>query len=162
MLNLIHADCSGYGISAVKIYLTLNCLCTMMEDFINREVSRTRAAIEAILEKVSSLAGGKASSAEVHDYVKTEMNRRLDIDIDAIISKDGFASILVSSYGFDNDDLNRFAELLYAMLKNDEGKDDMHNSYARAIVAINKWLEGKGVSFSTTRHYVLEEMNRYF
>ena len=48
------------------------------------------------------------------------------------------------------------------MLRNDEGKDEMHNAYAKAIVSVNKWLDGRGVTFSATRHYVLEEMNRYF
>ncbi len=145
----------------LNLYLTLNYLCAMMDDYITKEVSKTRAAVESVLKRLSQLSG-KAASAEIHDYVKTEMSGKLGLDIDSILSKDDFISTLVSKFHFDNDDLNRFAEILYTMLKADEGKDEVHNAYARAIVKINKWLEEKGVTFSATRHYVLEEMNRYF
>lgn len=133
----------------------------MMEDYIIKEVSKTRAAVDSVLKGLSMLSG-KADSAEIHDYVKTEMIGRLDLDIDAILSSGDFINVLVSGYGFDDNDLNRFAEILYTMLKADDGKDEAHTVYANAIIRINAWLQAKGVAFSMTRHYVLEEMNRYF
>lgn len=144
------------------MFLTLNCLCAMMEDYITREVSKTTAAIETILKEIVPLVEKKVPSAEIHDCVKTELAGRLGLDIDTVLSKDDFINVLVSEYGFGNDSLNALAELLYTMLRNDEGKDEMHNAYAKAIVSVNKWLDGRGVTFSATRHYVLEEMNRYF
>ena len=133
----------------------------MMEDYITKETSKTRAAIEAILTRLSQLSG-KATSGEIHHYVKTEMIGRLALDVDDILQKDAFINTLVTGYGFDNDDLNKFAEVIYTMLKADDGKDEAHNSYATAIVKINSWLQEKGVAFSMTRNYVLEEMSRYF
>ena len=39
----------------------------MMEDYITREVSKTTAAIEAILKEIVPLVENKVSSAEIHD-----------------------------------------------------------------------------------------------
>ena len=97
----------------------------MMEDYITKETSKTRAAIEAILKRLSQLSG-KATSGEIHDYVKTEMIGRLALDVDDILQKDDFINTLVTGYGFDNDDLNKFAEVIYTMLKADDGKDALH------------------------------------
>lgn len=131
-----------------------------MEDYITR-ASKARSAIEAILAGLFKMSD-TASQDEIRDYVTTELNKSLGIDLTSALSDPGFISVLVSDYGFDERDLNKFAQILYSMLKSDDGSDDVHNSYAKAIVAINKWLEGKNVPFSKTRHYVLEEMSRYF
>ena len=131
-----------------------------MEDYITR-ASKARSAIEAILAGLFKMSD-TASQDDIRDYVSTELNKTLGIYLTSALSDPGFISVLVSDYGFDERDLNKFAQILYSMLKSDDGSDDVHNSYAKAIVAINKWLEGKNVPFSKTRHYVLEEMNRYF
>lgn len=131
-----------------------------MEDYITR-ASKTRSAIEAILAGLFKMTD-TASQDEIRDYVTAELDKSLGIDLASVLADPGFISVLVSDYGFDERDLDKFAQILYSMLKSDDGSDDVHNSYAKAIVAINKWLEDKNVSFSKTRHYVLEEMNRYF
>lgn len=57
----------------------------MMEDYITREVSKTTAAIEAILKEIVPLVEKKVSSAEIHDCVKTELAGRLGLDIDTVL-----------------------------------------------------------------------------
>lgn len=131
-----------------------------MEDYITR-ASKARSAIEAILAGLFKMSD-TASQDEIRGYVTAELDKSLGIDLTSVLADPGFISVLVSDYGFDERDLNKFAQILYSMLKSDDGSDDVHNSYAKAIVAINKWLEDKNVAFSKTRHYVLEEMNRYF
>lgn len=131
-----------------------------MEDYITR-ASKARGAIEAILAGLFKMSD-TASQDEIRDYVTTELDRSLGIDLTSVLANPGFIAVLVSDYGFEERDLDKFAQILYSMLKSDDGSDEVHNSYAKAIVAINKWLEDKNISFSKTRHYVLEEMNRYF
>ena len=132
-----------------------------MEDYIMKEVSKIGEAISAMLAKFR-LHADNVDAVQLRGQVSAELSELLGADIDSLISRDDFVTTLVSAHHFSNDDLNRLAELLYAMLRADDGKDEVHHSYAKAIVLINKWLDGNDVAYSASRNYVLEVMNSYF
>ena len=133
----------------------------MMDNYIIKEADKTKAALVAILKQLFQMSS-TAAPAEIRDCARNELAERLGLDVDSLLEKENFIPLLVSDYHFDDSDLNKFAELLYTVLRADEGKDDVHNLYAKAISAINKWLDDRGQAFSATRHYVLEENSRYF
>lgn len=127
----------------------------MEEDYTLREINKIMKAIEAIMLKIG-LAKKTNSSESVTAVTKVELQEQLNIDLDVLLKKENFIDILVSEHGFSQEDLEKFAELLFELIT--PSKSEPTNEYIAAITSIYSYLDKHGNSFSFKRYYILTEL----
>ncbi len=127
-----------------------------MEDYIKREIDKIGKLIEAILLKVGILKQS-VGDTEAYQTAKTELLGQLDMDVEALLSKDDFIETLKNDYDFTNINLEKFAELLFdfASAAPDRATKDI---FADGIREIYKYLQENGSSISINRYYIIQEL----
>lgn len=121
-----------------------------MEDTILKEIKRICTFLVSLIEKLrifNTLNGGSSMS----DIVKLEMRDKLNIDLDAILENGQCAYLLVNEYGFNDINLDNFAEILYNLSlasKDNESKC----RYISNIKSIYSYLDTKSTYFSFSRY----------
>lgn len=83
-----------------------------MEDYILREIDKIGKLIEALLQKAGILRRSGAGEA-VCETARTELAEALDLDIDTLLAREDFIGVLTREYGFSDENLEKFAELLF-------------------------------------------------
>ena len=83
-----------------------------MEDYILREINRIGELIAALMAKIG-LMRQSASPEQIRTTAKTELAEKLDIDIDTLLDEPDFIGRLTDEYGFGDQELDKFAELLF-------------------------------------------------
>lgn len=86
-----------------------------MEDYILREINRIGELIAALMAKIG-LMRQSASPEQIRTTAKTELAEKLDIDIDTLLDEPDFIGRLTDEYGFGDQELDKFAELLFDMV----------------------------------------------
>ena len=86
-----------------------------MEDYILREINRIGELIAALMAKIG-LMRQSASPEQIQTTAKTELAEKLDIDIDTLLDEADFIGRLTDEYGFGDQELDKFAELLFDMV----------------------------------------------
>ena len=86
-----------------------------MEDYILREINRIGELIAALMAKIG-LMRQSASPEQIRTTAKTELAEKLDIDIDTLLDEADFIGRLTDEYGFGDQELDKFAELLFDMV----------------------------------------------
>ena len=84
-----------------------------MEDYILREIDKIGKLIEALLQKAGILRRSGAGEA-VCETARTELAEALALDIDTLLAREDFIGVLTREYGFSDENLEKFAELLFA------------------------------------------------
>lgn len=84
----------------------------IMEDYILREIDKIGKLIEALLQKAGILRRSRAGEA-VCETARTELAEALDLDIDTLLAREDFIGVLTREYGFSDENLEKFAELLF-------------------------------------------------
>lgn len=84
----------------------------IMEDYILREIDKIGKLIEALLQKAGILRRSGAGEA-VCETAWTELAEALDLDIDTLLAREDFIGVLTREYGFSDENLEKFAELLF-------------------------------------------------
>ena len=84
----------------------------IMEDYILREIDKIGKLIEALLQKAGILRRSGAGEA-VCETAWTELAEALDLDIDTLLAREDFIGVLIREYGFSDENLEKFAELLF-------------------------------------------------
>lgn len=84
----------------------------IMEDYILREIDKIGKLIEALLQKAGILRRSGAGEA-VCETARTELAEALDLDIDTLLAREDFIGVLIREYGFSDENLEKFAELLF-------------------------------------------------
>lgn len=115
--------------------------------------------IAAILERVGVMKRG-GGGEPLLPAVKTELAERLDVDLDTLLADDDPAGILVARYGFDDGNLEKFAELLFDVAEASDAAEERRR-LADGIRKIYGYLERNSNSVSLYRYEILRELQNY-
>jgi len=128
-----------------------------MEDYILREINRIGELIAALMAKIG-LMRQSASPEQIRTTAKTELAEKLDIDIDTLLDEADFIGRLTDEYGFGDQELDKFAELLFDMV----AASEQHAERLRlAAAAIYSYLDAKKAPASLNRYYILKDLDKY-
>jgi hypothetical protein len=126
-------------------------------DYILREIEKMGRMIEAILTKIGLLKNS-GNRESIYQVTKVELLEKMDLNIDTLLEKDNLVDILTKEYGFDNNSLEKFAELLFDLAEASEDKVVI-GRLAAGIGAIFGQLEKFG-TYSLKTHYILKELEK--
>lgn len=118
-----------------------------MEDYILREIDKIGKLIEALLQKAGILRRSGAGEA-VCETARTELAEALDLDIDTLLAREDFIGVLTREYGFSDENLEKFAELLFDFAAASPDRDATVR-LACGITAIYRYLDEKKAPVST-------------
>lgn len=127
-----------------------------MEDYILREIDKIGKLIEALLQKAGILRRSGAGEA-VCETARTELAEALDLDIDTLLAREDFIGVLTREYGFSDENLEKFAELLFDFAAASPDRDATVR-LACGITAIYRYLDEKKAPVSLNRYYILKEL----
>ena len=113
----------------------------IMEDYILREIDKIGKLIEALLQKAGILRRSGAGEA-VCETAWTELAEALDLDIDTLLAREDFIGVLIREYGFSDENLEKFAELLFDFAAASPDRDATVR-LACGITAIYRYLDEK-------------------
>ena len=130
-----------------------------MEDYILREINRIGELIATLLNKIG-LMKQSASPEQIRTTAKTELAEKLDIDIDTLLDEADFIGRLTDEYGFGDQELDKFAELLFDMVVASEQHAERLR-LAAAVGAIYSYLDAKKAPASLNRYYILKDLDKY-
>lgn len=132
-----------------------------MEDYILREINRIGELIAALMAKIG-LMRQSASPEQIRTTAKTELAEKLDIDIDidTLLDEPDFIGRLTDEYGFGDQELDKFAELLFDMVAASEQHAERLR-LAAAVGAIYSYLDAKKAPASLNRYYILKDLEKY-
>lgn len=130
-----------------------------MEDYILREINRIGELIAALLNKVGLLKRS-GSPEQIGTATKTELAQTLDIDIDTLLGGKDFIGRLTQEYGFSDDNLDKFAELLADLAAASDDRSERIR-LAAAVGAIYGHLDARKVPVSLNRYYILKDLEKY-
>ena len=130
-----------------------------MEDYILREINRIGELIAALMAKIG-LMRQSASPEQIRTTAKTELAEKLDIDIDTLLDEADFIGRLTDEYGFGDQELDKFAELLFDMVAASEQPAERLR-LAAAVGAIYSYLDAKKAPASLNRYYILKDLDKY-
>lgn len=128
-----------------------------MEDYILREINRIGELIAALLNKIG-LMRQSASPEQIRTTAKTELAEKLDID--TLLDEPDFIGRLTDEYGFGDQELDKFAELLFDMAAASEQHAERLR-LAAAVGAIYSYLDAKKAPASLNRYYILKDLDKY-
>ncbi len=130
-----------------------------MEDFIKREIDKIGLIIKAILLKVGLLkeSGDRGS---VPSVTKIELAEKLNMDLDGLVAGEDVPGVLIREYGFSNDNLEKFAELLMDFIETSPGRATARK-YVPAVISIYDYLHENASDFSFNSYYALKELEKY-
>lgn len=131
-----------------------------MEDFILREIGKIGHLLRSLLHRLGLRRTAEGPSDELVETTKSELIERLDIDIDTLLRDERFVERLVAEYGFGEEELEAFAELLADLAAAAETHDEQCR-LAAAACTVYKHQEAHGAPASINRYYVLKELARY-
>ena len=120
-----------------------------MEDYILREIDKIGKLIEALLQKAGILRRSGAGEAVCETA--------LDLDIDTLLAREDFIGVLTREYGFSDENLEKFAELLFDFAAASPDRDATVR-LACGITAIYRYLDEKKAPVSLNRYYILKEL----
>ena len=130
-----------------------------MEDYILREINRIGELIAALLDKIGLLKKSGAPEL-IRETAKTELAEQLDLDIDTLLAGEDFIGRLTDEYGFGDQELDKFAELLFDMVAASEQHAERLR-LAAAVGAIYSYLDAKKAPASLNRYYILKDLEKY-
>lgn len=128
----------------------------IMEDYILREIDKIGKLIEALLQKAGILRRSGAGEA-VCETARTELAEALNLDIDTLLAREDFIGVLTREYGFSDENLEKFAELLFDFAAASPDRDATVR-LACGITAIYRYLDEKKAPVSLNRYYILKEL----
>lgn len=128
-----------------------------MEDYILREINRIGELIAALMAKIG-LMRQSASPEQIRTTAKTELAEKLDID--TLLDEPDFIGRLTDEYGFGDQELDKFAELLFDMVAASEQHAERLR-LAAAVGAIYSYLDAKKAPASLNRYYILKDLEKY-
>ena len=126
-----------------------------MEDYILREINRIGELIAALMAKI-----GLMRQSASPEQIRTELAEKLDIDIDTLLDEPDFIGRLTDEYGFGDQELDKFAELLFDMVAASEQHAERLR-LAAAVGAIYSYLDAKKAPASLNRYYILKDLDKY-
>jgi len=130
-----------------------------MRDYVLREIDKISKLLEAILLKVDVLKSENRQD-ELIEVTKLELVKNLNIDVDKLLENENFIEILTQEYRFCNDDLEKFAELLFDFVES-TGNPDEKKKLIGCIGKIYTYLAEKEHPISFNMFYILTESKKY-
>lgn len=130
-----------------------------MEDYILREIDKIGKIIEVLLQKIGTRKKGDDRDT-VCAVSKIELLEQLNLDVDTLLEQDDFIDVLQRGHRFSNDNLEKFAELLFDFVVASEDSQARIRLIA-GISVIYKYLDAHEASASLNRYYILKELSRY-
>ena len=124
-----------------------------------RQRVRIGELIAALMAKIG-LMRQSASPEQIRTTAKTELAEKLDIDIDTLLDEPDFIGRLTDEYGFGDQELDKFAELLFDMVAASEQHAERLR-LAAAVGAIYSYLDAKKAPASLNRYYILKDLEKY-
>ena len=131
-----------------------------MEDYLLREIEKVRKILEALLAKMGVSTGALSIGASVCEAAKTELNEELALDTDALLESENFVDVLIKRHGFNNGNLEQFAELLFGFTTAEQDEASKRK-LALNIRKIYEYLDENEKSVSFNRFHILEELKKY-
>ena len=129
-----------------------------MEDYIKREIDKIGKRLAAILQKIGVLKETK--SDDLVNVAKLELVEGLNLDIEELLQKEEFIEILIQEYHFNNDNLEKFGDLIFDFIETTDDINERQN-LIRCIINIYKYLDENSNTISFHRHYILKELKKY-
>jgi hypothetical protein len=130
-----------------------------MKDYILREIDKISKVIEAILLKVGILKR-ENKKEELIEVTKLELLEKLNIDFDKLLENENFIDILIQEYLFNNNNLEKFADLLFDFVES-TGALDEKKKLIYCIGEIYTYLVEKEHPMSFNMFYILTELKKY-
>ena len=130
-----------------------------MEDYILREINKIGELIAALLDKIGILKRS-GDSERIRQTAKTELLDNLDLDIEALLAAENFVDTLAGEYGFGDEELEKFAELLFDLVAASEDRNERLR-LATGIGAIYSHLDARKAPASLNRYYILKDLDKY-
>lgn len=130
-----------------------------MEDYILREINKIALLIEALLMRVGAMKRS-GEQAEVYAVSKTELLEQMNLDLDTALDDPELPASLRTKYGFDDQSMERFAELLFDLVAASSDKAEQRR-LAHCIGAIYCYLDENKAPASINRYYILKDLKEY-
>ena len=127
-----------------------------MEDYILNEIKRITQFLISLIEKLQLFSATRGKEA-ISNALKSEMFDKMDINIDEIIETNDCVNILIEKHGFNDEDMDTFAELLYNLSQITEN-EDLKSKYIENIKLIYKHLDKNATFFSFNRYRIEKNM----
>ena len=130
-----------------------------MEDYIKREIDKIGRLIQAILQKIGVMK--KSDSDElIAEITKIELLEKLNLDLDTVLERENFITVLIDEYEFSNENLEKFAELLFDLIVASSDSAE-RLKLAGNVSALYRYLDNNSKSISINRFYILKELDKY-
>lgn len=130
-----------------------------MEDYMVQEIRKIGKVLEALLSKIGLLKKSNATDS-LCAISKTELLDRLDLNLEKVLEQENLVEVLISVYGFNLDELEQFAALLYELVIASQ-EQALTIRCVAAIRKIYQYLDENGAAPSFYRYCMLKEMKQY-
>ena len=130
----------------------------MEQDYLMRQFNQIGKIFGKILAHILGLKKGNAGEAiEITNQI---LKSELDFDIYEIIAVDDdhLIDFLVKEKGFNNDNIEKFADILYT-IADETAQDKKEKIYEKCLV-MYEYLDKSGDTFSMTRQMKIEKIKK--
>lgn len=128
-----------------------------MEDYILKEINAIGRMIEAMLLKILLIKKSNYTQ-EIVKTGATELKSQLDLDINTAFTDGKTVYILTEQYGFTDDNLEKFAVLLFEFFIASD--DDIEKGeFKMRISEIYRYLDDNGKIYSFDRFNISKELD---
>lgn len=128
-----------------------------MDDILLRETNLIGKVLEAILLKVGLL---RKAGCDAYPEATAAISSELGIEFDVLLSDSDPAGTLAEHYGFDEPQLEKFAELLYVLARGDSDTARRRRMASTAMHIYSR-LEGSAKCCFYDRYYIMQELREY-
>jgi GMP synthase PP-ATPase subunit len=130
-----------------------------MEDYLLREIRKIGELLSALLQKMGMLRKAEEQKM-LYATARMELMEELKLNIDTLLEGENIVDTLKNEYGFNHEELGKFAELLFELVGAAE-EQETRMSIASRIIEIYKYLDKNEPTFSWSRYYILKELGNY-
>ena len=128
-----------------------------MEDYIVREIDKIGVLLRGLLARLGAGSGGRQAAEEC----RAELRERLGLELDSLLRREEFIGELCGRYGFGQEHLEQFAELLFGLLRASSDAAERRR-LAACTVAVCRRLDAAGAPPSLGRYLILQQLEESF
>ena len=129
-----------------------------MEDYIVREIDRIGELLRGLLLRMGAGSGTERQQVEA---CRAELFDAIGLELDALLAEEDFIGELRGRYGFGEEHLESFAELLFGLCRASEDAAERRR-LAACTVAVCRRLDAAGAPPSLGRYLILQQLEESF
>ena len=125
-----------------------------MEDYIVREIDRIGALLRGLLLRMGAGSGTERQQVEA---CRAELFDAIGLELDSLLRREEFIGELCGRYGFGQEHLEQFAELLFGLLRASSDAAERRRM-AGCAISLCRHLDAAGFPPSWNRFLILREL----